>query len=233
MTIRQQRFVMKRDIKHKTGFTLIELVVVIGIFGILAIVAVPSVSSFLPGYRLNATARELRTNLQLARATAVRRNVRCVVVFNPQAYVPKGQAGSYMIFLDSNNNWRQDDLVDNDDPSVAIPDGLVDPGEETVLVATIMPPGASLVSAVFTNNGGPATSNTDVDRNGTLENTIQATTTTLLGFDSHGLAARSTAGAFVSGNVIIRNSQGNWLRFTATPAGQVTLRRSTDGVNWE
>lgn len=224
---------MKRDIKQKTGFTLLELMVVLGISGILAIVAVPSLSSFLPGYRLNATARELRTNLQLARATAVRRNMRCVVVFNPQGYVPKGQVGSYMIFLDSNNNWRQDDLVDNADPSDPTPDGLVDPGEETVLVATRMPPGLSLVSAVFTDNGGPATSNTDVDGNGTLENTILATTTTLMGFDSHGLAARSTAGAFVSGNVIIRNSKGNWLRFATTPAGQVTLRRSTDGVNWE
>lgn len=215
---------MKREIKQKSGFTLLELMVVLGISGILAIVAVPSVSSFLPGYRLNATARELRTNLQLARATAVRRNMRCVVVFNPQEYEPKGQVGSYMIFLDSNNNWRQDDLVDNDDPNDPTPDGKVDPGEETVLVATRMPPGLSLVIAKFTDNGGPASSNTDADGDGRLDNTILTTTTTLVGFDSHGLAARSTAGAFVSGNVIIRNNQGKRLRFTVTPAGQVTLR---------
>ncbi len=224
---------MKRDDKQETGFTLIELMVVIGIFGILAIIAVPSVSSFLPGYRLNGTARELRSNLQLARATAVRRNVRSVVVFSPQAFVPGGRAGSYMVFLDSNNNWRQDDLVDNADPSDPTPDGLVDPGEETVLAATTMPSGLSMVSAVFNNNGGPATSNTDMDGNGTLENTIQATQTTLMGFDSHGLAARSTAGAFVFGNVIVRSNQGNWLRFSITPAGQVTLGRSTDGLIWE
>ena len=137
-----------------------------------------------------------------------------------------------MMFLDSNNNWQQDDLINNA-TGAAGSDGLVDPGEQTVLVSTSMPPGMSLVSAVFTNNGGPAAANTDVDGNGTLENTIQSTTTTIMGFDSHGLAARSTAGAFVFGNVIVRNNQGNWLRFTATPAGQITMAKSTDGVNWE
>ncbi|MBW2621474.1 MAG: prepilin-type N-terminal cleavage/methylation domain-containing protein [Deltaproteobacteria bacterium] len=223
---------MKRDIKQKAGFTLIELMVVVGIFGILAMVSVPALSSFLPGYRFNAAAREMRTNLQLARATAVRRNVRCVVVFDPQAYVPGGRAGGYMMFLDSNNNWQQDDLINNV-TGVAGPDGLVDPGEQTVLVSTSMPPGMSLVSAVFTNNGGPASANTDIDGNGALENTIQSTATTVMGFDSHGLAARSTAGAFVFGNVIVRNNQGNWLRFTATPAGQIVIKRSTDGENWE
>lgn len=223
---------MKQAIKQKTGFTLIELLVVIGIFGMLVLVSVPALSSFLPGYRLNGTAREMRTNLHLARATAVRRNVRCVVVFDPQDYIARGRVGGYMMFLDSNNNWQQDDLINNA-TGAAGSDGLVDPGEQTVLVSTSMPPGMSLVSAVFTNNGGPAAANTDVDGNGTLENTIQSTTTTIMGFDSHGLAARSTAGAFVFGNVIVRNNQGNWLRFTATPAGQITMAKSTDGVNWE
>jgi prepilin-type N-terminal cleavage/methylation domain-containing protein len=223
---------MKLTIKQKAGFTLIELMVVVGIFGMLVMVSVPALSSFLPGYRLNGTAREMRTNFQLARATAVRRNVRCVVVFDPQAYVPSGRAGGYMMFLDPNNNWQQDDLINNATGATG-PDGLVDPGEQTVLVSTSMPPGMSLVSAVFSNNGGPAAVDTDADGNGALESTIQSTATTVMGFDSHGLAARSVAGAFVFGNVIVRNNQGNWLRFTATPAGQIVIRKSMDGENWE
>ncbi|MBW2061453.1 MAG: GspH/FimT family pseudopilin [Deltaproteobacteria bacterium] len=208
----------------KLGFTLLELIVVIGIIGVLAAITVPTTSSFLPGYRLNAETRKMMVNLQMARATAVRLSVRCVAVFVPGAYSAQGAVGSYLIFLDSNNNWQQDDLDG---------DGTVDLEERTVLVAKSMPGLVSLVSAAFNNNGGPVSSQTDPDGDSFFEITHLATSTTSIGFDSHGLAARSTAGAFVSGNVILRNNQGEWRRVTITPVGQMTMQKSKDGVNWE
>jgi len=200
-----------------------ELIVVIGIIGVLAAIVVPTTSSFLPGYRLNAAAREMMVDLQLARATSVRLSVKCVATFVPAVYSPQGGVGSYLMFLDSNSNWQQDDLDG---------DGQVDTEERTVLVAKSMPGGVSLVSAVFNNNGGLATGQTDSDGDGLFNATHPATSTTSVGFDSHGLAARSAAGAFVSGNVVIRNNQGEWRRVTITPVGQVTLQESQDGVNW-
>ncbi|MBW2091037.1 MAG: GspH/FimT family pseudopilin [Deltaproteobacteria bacterium] len=200
-----------------------ELIVVIGIIGVLAVITVPTASSFLPGYRLNAAARELMVDLQAARATAARLSTRCVVTFVPGAYSPRGGVGSYLIFLDSNSNWQQDDLDG---------DGQVDQEERTVLVAKSMPGLVSLVSATFNNNGGLASGQTDPDGDGLFEATHPATSTTSVGFSSHGLAARSVAGAFVSGNIILRNNQGQWRRVTITPVGQVTLQESQDGVNW-
>ncbi len=200
-----------------------ELIVVVGIIGVLAAVTVPITSSFLPGYRLNGAAREMMADLQAARATAARLGTRCVVVFVPGAYSPRGGVGSYLVFLDSNDNWQQEDLDG---------DGKVDYEERTVLTAKSMPGLVSLVSATFTNHGGLASSPTDSNGDGVLETTHLATSTTCVGFTSHGIAARSIAGAFVSGNVVIRNNQGQWRRVTITPVGQVTLQESQDGVNW-
>jgi hypothetical protein len=66
-----------------------------------------------------------------------------VLVFYPQAFTPGGQAGSFMIFADNNNNWVQDS------------------GESVLVPQIFMPSQVSLVSAAFTSNGaGGATDTT-------------------------------------------------------------------------
>jgi prepilin-type N-terminal cleavage/methylation domain-containing protein len=67
---------------NKKGFTLIEMMVVIGIIGIMAGMAIPVFSSWLPNYRFKSAAQDLLSNLQLAKITAVKRNANCTVTFS-------------------------------------------------------------------------------------------------------------------------------------------------------
>lgn len=56
------------------GFTLVELLVVIGILAILVSLAAPSFADFLQRQRLQGHASEMTTNIQYARSEAVARN---------------------------------------------------------------------------------------------------------------------------------------------------------------
>ncbi len=86
-------------IRRKSGFTLVEMVIVIAIIAALAATAVPAVMNWLPNYRLKKAARELYSNLQLARMTAIRNNAPCAVVFDPAV-----NPGSYYICTDRGGN---------------------------------------------------------------------------------------------------------------------------------
>ena len=214
------------------GFTLIELMTVIGIMGVLFLVTVPTMTYFLPGYRLNTTARELQTNFQLARATAARRNVRCVAAFFLQGQHPANRVDGYIMFLDYNGNWQQDDLVNNT-TGMAVPDGKIDPWEETVLVYQEMPPGTMIKSATFTNNGNAGNNQLDVDGDGVVDAGYLSSPVTLIGFDHHGLAARSVGGVFVFGDVVLKNTENKYRKISITPAGQVNMQKSSDGMTWQ
>jgi len=65
-----------------SGFTLIEVLMTIVVLAILAAVAVPGFSVWLPNYRLKAAARDMVSNFQLAKLTAVKRNTNCAITFN-------------------------------------------------------------------------------------------------------------------------------------------------------
>jgi len=126
-------------IRAKKGFTLVELMVVLAIMGILAAILVPTASSILPGYRLKEAAGDIKSSLLLAKITAIRRNSRCLMVFNPGIYSPQGRIGSYHVFLDTNNDWTENDAGGNP--------------EEVIVPTTTMPAGVSMDSAVFVDNG--------------------------------------------------------------------------------
>ena len=67
----------------KHGFTLIELLTALIILGILAAIAIPGFSRWLPNYRLKMAARDLYSNMQLAKMAAVRNNRNWAIVFDP------------------------------------------------------------------------------------------------------------------------------------------------------
>lgn len=91
-------------------------------------------------------------------------------------------------------------------------DWVKDAGEDTVVPTKTMPAGTSLYFSSFTNPGTGSTNRA--------------------GFGPSGLVARSTTGAFVSGEVRLRNVAGRYVRVQVSPAGVITMTKSQDGVNW-
>ncbi len=119
------------------GMTVMELVITMSMIGILAVIAAPTVSHWVPNYRVKEAARELVSNLHKARTEAVRQSSDVIITFSPQAYTPNGGAGSYQVALD--NNPRN---------------GAFDEGE-MILIDRTMPRNVSLYFADFA--GGTTT----------------------------------------------------------------------------
>ena len=71
--------------RKRSGFTVIELVVVIAVLGILTALGVPNFLSWLPKYRLKTAARDLYSNMQLAKLSAIKNNADWAIVFNKAA----------------------------------------------------------------------------------------------------------------------------------------------------
>lgn len=219
--------------KSRKGFTLIELMVVVGIMGVLLGAAALSYTTYLPRQRLLGTTREIMTDMQFLRAKAVKLNTTCVVVFNPGAFLPEGGVGSYFAFIDDDDSWTQDDVLINA-TGASGPDDLVDPGEATVLPITnkTMPPGVSMISASFTSNGLSGAQRFDANQDGAYDLTKADAATTMTAFNSHGITARSPSGAFVFGELVLRNNIEEWVKIIVTPTGQVVMKTSDDGIVW-
>ncbi len=72
--------------KRESGFTMIELLITMVILAILAGFAIPVFSSWLPGHRLKSAARDVFSNLQLAKLEAIKRNQDCDMDFSAGQY---------------------------------------------------------------------------------------------------------------------------------------------------
>ena len=72
----------KNSGKGELGFTLIEMMVVIGILVIITSIAIPNFMSLLPGIRLNGAARQVMGDLMAARMKAVKLNKNTQVFFD-------------------------------------------------------------------------------------------------------------------------------------------------------
>ncbi|MBC8431284.1 MAG: GspH/FimT family pseudopilin [Desulfobacterales bacterium] len=81
--------------KRESGFTLIEMMIVIAVLAIMAAIAIPNFMALLPGMRLNGAARQVMGDLMAARMKAVKLNQRTKVSFN---------ANSYEIWNDADNS---------------------------------------------------------------------------------------------------------------------------------
>ena len=90
---------------NESGFTLMELILVVAIMGIMAAIAIPAFMGFLPGMRLNGAARQVMSDLMDARMEAVKQN------------------HEFKVFFLNNHEYKI--LDDNDN------DGIDDGGAET------------------------------------------------------------------------------------------------------
>ncbi len=133
-------FIMKTILRRgylcrNLGFTTIELIVTVGVVVALAAVSLPIFRNLSPSYNAKHAARNIVSQMQLARVHAIRNRVTTVAVFYPKTFLPADQANSFLIYEDSNNDWIQD------------------PGETVIFSRTKMPAKVSLASAIFTSNG--------------------------------------------------------------------------------
>jgi len=75
------------------GITLAELLLALGLVSVLATVGTIHVSRFLAALRVPLAARQLATDLHVARATAVARNARAQITFTPGGYRVRYERG--------------------------------------------------------------------------------------------------------------------------------------------
>jgi len=90
--------------KKQDGFTIYELLTVIGIIAVLAIIATPNMISWRSEIKLRDASNNLRSDLQMAKLRALRDMTIVAVVFN---------ANGYNIFIDNGaggnaGNWNLD-----------------------------------------------------------------------------------------------------------------------------
>jgi len=99
-----------------SGFTLVEMLTVIGIMAVVATIAIPNFISWLPKYRLGSTTRDILSAMQHARLVAVKKNVNVWVHFDLRN-------NQFLIFPDYDN----DDNQDPDEPTLrgdSLPSGI-------------------------------------------------------------------------------------------------------------
>ena len=81
--------------RNESGFTLIEMVVVMAVILVTASIAIPNVLRWLPNYRLRGAVSDLYSNFQKAKLESIKRNTNVVLAFDPS-----NGNDSYQVFVD-------------------------------------------------------------------------------------------------------------------------------------
>ncbi|MBI4619770.1 MAG: GspH/FimT family pseudopilin [Desulfobacterales bacterium] len=91
---------MRIRLRDKKGFTMIELLIVVAIIGITAAVASPYIIDWIPTMRVNSAARDLVSEMQLARMKAVSERNDYVITFDTAN-------NQYSIYDDGDNDGAE------------------------------------------------------------------------------------------------------------------------------
>jgi len=75
----------RRNQTDHSGFSMTEIMVALAIIGILVKIVLPNFLSWLPVLKLSGAARQIATDLQLARVQAISKNASQVVTFDTSA----------------------------------------------------------------------------------------------------------------------------------------------------
>jgi prepilin-type N-terminal cleavage/methylation domain-containing protein len=194
----------------EAGFTLIELIVVIGVVVVLMAVTVPNFTSWRANSKLRSSSSNIFSHLNLARIEAGKRQENIVVSFSTAANSAGWGTGSYLVFVD-------------DGGTTGTADNLEYEGDEELLLFDAnnaskrlrMPAGVNLYSAEFLNLNPPP-----------------ASPVTAVGFNPRGLPLTNTDGVTYEG-VKIKNDNSRYYRILVSPAGVISTQFSTNGTTWQ
>ncbi len=99
-------------IRKDSGISLIEVMVVIAMIAILSAIAVPNYIGWLPKYRLSTSARDVLSDLEYARGTAIKENANVIVQFDTVN-------NAYRLWVDNGALANKDNWVqDGDEPTL-------------------------------------------------------------------------------------------------------------------
>lgn len=123
--------------KSVSGFTLLEVMIVVAIIGVMAGIAVPSFIGWIPDYRIRSATRDIVSALQEMKMRAVAENSNTVIIFDLSKH-------SYETFVDDGGaagTGTADDYVHN--------------GSEVILRDIALPLGVEFVSSTFNSSTAP------------------------------------------------------------------------------
>ena len=189
------------------GFTMLELLITIVILSILLGLAIPGFSNWVPNYRLRGAVRDIYSNFQYAKMTAV-----------------KDRAGCGVLFDRTNNLYR----VVSAGPNRLFESNATTVGNDDVLLRTVnfSEYGSGVVyghGAATVTAATPPTTNWDnevtFDEDGVV-------------FDSRGMVFRPSGVASAGGYVYVQNNKNNTYAAGVWTSGVVVMRRWT-GAAWQ
>lgn len=122
---------------NQSGYTLVELLVVLAVSAILLGIGVPSFASLSGSSRLSSATNDLISSLHLARSEAIKRNARVVMCISAtgNACATSGDWDQgWLVFHDANNN------------------ATLDAGESVILARPALPAGFRLTGNRWVSN---------------------------------------------------------------------------------
>jgi prepilin-type N-terminal cleavage/methylation domain-containing protein len=189
---------------HHRGFTILELIVVVGVVVLLMAVAAPNFTDWRENAKVKSSSRSVAAHLKLAMVEATKRNENVVVAFSTTDTASGWGKGSYEAFVDDGGTTGNPAYVNN----------MVRDGDEALVLSekVRMPAGVTLYTADFD---------------------LAGVSSTATGFNSRGLPLATADGTANDGVEIRNNKSSRYYRILIRPAGSVFMQMSVDGTNWQ
>lgn len=130
--------------KRETGFTLMEILIVIALISVISVFAIPGIMSWMPDYRLKSAARDARSNFQKAKLAAIRERANC-------AFWIGGTNDKYVVYVVSDNNQ----VPDNGEQVIAEVNLADEYGDDGKFVSFLDDDGGPIEWIAFQPNGLP------------------------------------------------------------------------------